>query len=149
MFGSSDLLELVCNTGLLRRKAIEKVAKEFFLAPIDVEILSFLYNYPHAVTATDIEKQRAIKKNTISIHVENLVQMGFLERGDKRDDRRKVVLTLSDKAKSIAARCQKEYDGLARRLVEGLTEDEKEVQRHCLEVVSANAQKMIKEGGEK
>ncbi len=145
MIESLKLLEFICNTGLLRRRVVEKVAKEFYLAPIDVEILSFLYIYPHAVTATDIEKQRDIKKNTISVHVENLVQMGFLERSVKRGDRRKVLLTLSDKAKSIAARYEKERDKLARKLVEGLSYEEINMQIHCLEIMGANAERMLKE----
>lgn len=145
MYSSMEMFELICNTGTLRYKIIEKVAKEFYLAPIEVEILAVLYIYPHVMTATDIEKQKAIKKNTISVHVENLVEMGFLERVEHKGDRRKVKLALSDKAKSIAAKIKTEYDLLARKLGEGLSEEEIAVQDHCLEIIALNAKKLLAE----
>lgn len=145
MLSSSEVLELIMSVSKLRRENVEKIAKEYYLAPIEVEILSFLYIFPHGTTATDIEKHRALKKNTISVHVENLVQMGFLERLEHKNDRRRVCLTLSDKAKSIAVRAQKENDALAHRLGEGISAEDQAILDRCLSIIKANAERYITE----
>lgn len=139
----NDILDFAYNTFCLKNKINEEVAKEYFLTPIDVDMLSFIYIFPEAATATDIERERNIKKNTISIHVENLVQLGLLERQERHGDRRKVRLTLTDKAKTIAETCIKKYKALGMKLHEGLTENEIENMMHYFQVISQNAIKLL------
>ena len=142
---TDKLLDMGRNIFNVRYKASERLGKEFFLSPIEVEILVFIYVFPQATTATEIERSRNIKKNTISLHVENPVQMGLIERSERQGDRRKIVLTLTDKAKSIAKRCWHEYENIAVRLQEGLSEEEKETVRHCFDIINDNAARILSE----
>lgn len=138
-------LECIRNVFLAGYKQNEKIAREYFLTPIDVEILTYLYFCPEEATATDIEHERKFKKNTISVHVENLVQLGLLERGEEKSDRRKVVLTLTDKAKEIAKAWKRENDLMTERLKAGLTQEEFAVLYRCFGIVNGNALRLMAE----
>lgn len=51
--------------------------------------------------AADIVKIRGIKANLVSIHVERLVQEGYLERREVPGDRRKTELICTRKAEHV------------------------------------------------
>lgn len=140
--GDNLFLECIRNVFLARRKQDERIAKGHNLMCIDVEILTYLYFCPDA-TATDIEHERQFKKNTISVHVESLVQLGLLERKEVKSDRRKVILTLTDKAVAIMEDWKRENDLLTKRLERGLTEEEFSVMHRCFGIVNGNALGLI------
>lgn len=143
MEDNNDMFEFIRNGFCVKRKVDERIAKEFFLSAIDINILTFIYLYPVKTTATDIEMSRNIKKNTISIHVENLVQMGLVERKELRDDRRKIVLILTDKAKGIAKKCLAEYKNLEKQLREGISDEQIEIFQKSVEIFNQNAKKIL------
>ncbi len=143
MIDKKELLEFIRNTFWVKQRVSEKIAKEFFLTPIDTDVLTFIYLYPDVATAAEIERQRNIKKNTLSIHVENLVQIGLVERREVKGDRRKVILALTDKAVNIALRCVHEYENLGEKFCEGLTEEEIENMHKYIEVINSNAMKIL------
>ena len=62
-----------------------------------LDILMFLKNNPQYKTAADIVKIRGIKANLVSLHVERLVQEGYLERREVPGDRRKTELICTEK----------------------------------------------------
>lgn len=64
-------------------------------------ILMFLKNNPQYKNAADIVKIRGIKANLVSIHVERLVQEGYLERREVPGDRRKTELICTRKAEHV------------------------------------------------
>ena len=66
-----------------------------------LDILMFLKNNPQYKNAADIVKIRGIKANLVSIHVERLVQEGYLERREVPGDRRKTELTCTRKAEHV------------------------------------------------
>lgn len=143
MINRNELLEFIRNIFCARQRVNEKIAKEFFLTPIDTDMLTFIYLYPDIATAAEIERLRNIKKNTLSIHVENLVQIGLVERREVKGDRRKVILVLTDKAVNIALRCAHEYENLGKKLCEGLTEEEIETMHKYVEVINRNAMNIL------
>ena len=61
----------------------------------------FLKNNPQYKNAADIVKIRGIKANLVSIHVERLVQEGYLERREVPGDRRKTELICTRKAEHV------------------------------------------------
>ena len=127
----------------LKHKIHEKIGKEFSIPPIEVEMLAFVYIYGDSATATNIEKERNLKKNTISIHVENLVQKKFLTRHDGQGDRRKVELSLTEKGKIIAQSCLKEYKELGSQLKKGLSDEQLDTLNKCFEIINNNALKLL------
>lgn len=66
-----------------------------------LDILMFLKNNPQYKNAADIVKIRGIKANLVSIHVERLVQEGYLERREVPGDRRKTELICTEKAEYV------------------------------------------------
>ena len=142
---NNEFIECIRNVSMARRKMDEKISKEFALSPIDVGILSFLSFGPEEATATAIEHERKFKKNTISAHVENLVQLGLLERKEEKNDRRKVVLVLTDKANGIVEEWKHENNLLTKKLKEGISKEDFEVMNRCFEIINENALKAIGE----
>ena len=67
-----------------------------------LDILMFLKNNPQYKTAADIVKIRGIKANLVSLHVERLVQEGYLERREVPGDRRKTELICTRKERSMS-----------------------------------------------
>ena len=65
-----------------------------------LDILMFLKNNPQYKTAADIVKIRGIKANLVSLHVERLVQEGYLERREVPGDRRKTELICTEKTEN-------------------------------------------------
>ena len=74
------LLDYIHNIFLVKQRVDEEVAQSNGLSPLDVHILTFLEVNADDPTATDIEHRHKIKKNTISVHVDNLVRSGYLVR---------------------------------------------------------------------
>ena len=136
-------LGCIRNIFLARNKADEKIAKKFQLAPIDVKILAFLYHRPQDGTAAAIEREWKFKKNTISVHVDNLVRLGMLERREEVNDRRKVILTLTDKSNEVIRMLEKENELLVNNLEEGLSEEELIMMYRCFNTISVNASQII------
>lgn len=66
-----------------------------------LDILMFLKNNPQYKTAADIVKIRGIKANLVSLHVERLVQEGYLERREVPGDRRKTELICTKKTENV------------------------------------------------
>lgn len=58
-------------------------------------------NNPQYKYAKDIVEIRKIKANLVSIHVDQLVDQGYLSRIDVPGDRRKVELVLNKKANDV------------------------------------------------
>ena len=139
MNDKNELLEYARVAFCLKHKIHEKIGKEYSLPPIEIDMLAFVYVYGDSATATNIEKERNIKKNTISIHVENLVQKNFLIRQERQGDRRKIKLSLTENGKIIAETCLKEYKELGNQLKMGLSEEQLDTLNHCFEIINKNA----------
>ena len=79
-------------------KMCEPILDEFDIPQVSFDILMFLENNPNLCTAQQISEFRNIKKNLVSVHVDKLVNSGYLQRGAVTGDRRKVLLSCTPKA---------------------------------------------------
>ncbi len=136
--------EFVRSAFWLKHKVNEEVGKEFGLPATEVEILAFLYLNEGVSTATDIWRGRNLKKNTISIHIDNLVKRGYLERAGVDGDRRRVSLTLTDNAKRIAEESMRRIEGLWRELLEGIDAEQLKTFEYCIGIINSNAKRLCK-----
>ena len=91
--------------------------KEFNLPQTAFDILMFLGNNPAYKTASDIVEIRHIKANLVSIHVERLVQEGYLIRRPVKGDRRKTELVCTDKARPVIERGRQLQNSFAENLL--------------------------------
>lgn len=132
------------NAFLLGRKVDERVAKEVRLPPIEVNILTYLYRFSNDdATASGIEREHKFKKNTISVHVETLVQAGYIERKERSGDRRRVELALTKKGEAVAKVCTAEHEKLRLALLVGLTKDDLSALQRCLAIMNGNALSLL------
>ncbi len=138
-----ELLDYIHNIFLVKQCVDESVGRANGLTPLDVHMLTFLKIHSDEPTAAGIEHKHRIKKNTISVHVESLVQQGYLLREYKAADRRKVILSLTDKGENIVRQCFDECEATSRKLREGLTEEDVAAIYRCFGVINDNALKIL------
>ena len=108
-----------------------------------MDILMFLKNNPQYKNAADIVKFRGIKANLVSVHVERLVQEGYLERREVPGDRRKTELVYTEKALPVieeGRRCQ-EYFG--ERLLINTDEQSREIFFQVMEQMEENLDEIL------
>lgn len=115
-----------------------KALKEFKISQTSFDILMFLRNNPEQYTARDISRLKNIKPNVVSLHVDELVNDGYIERQDVEGDRRKVKLVYTEKAVPIIERGHEIQKEFLKSLLDGLTEKDLEGFMHCFNVISEN-----------
>ncbi len=117
----------------------QSVLSEFALSKTSFDILMFLSNNPDRYTAKEISTTKNIKANVVSLHVDRLVNDGYLERQSVEGDRRKVRLICTEKARPIIEKGLVIQRRFFFSLMEGLSLEDLEVFRHCFRVIAENA----------
>lgn len=119
------------------------LCRETNLCQTALDILMFLANNPELCTAKDIVQIRSILPSLVSINVEKLVQEGYLLRQAAPDDRRKVLLSCTDKAAPIVQRGRYLQAQFQEALLQGVSPQDLEVFTRVLDTVSGNAGKIM------
>ncbi len=96
--------------------ACKPLCRELDLPQTAFDILMFLGNNPAYKTASEIVELRHIKANLISVHVERLVQEGYLTRRPAPGDRRKTELFCTEKAQPVLHRGRQMQEAFLERL---------------------------------
>ena len=121
--------------------AMAALSREFAIPQTAAEILLFLANNPENRTAKDICTMRRLKPGIVSLHVDTLVTLGFLERKSVPGDRRKLHLEPTEKASSIIARGRQMQERFAQTLAQGLSPEELSCFARCMETISQNLER--------
>lgn len=121
--------------------AMQPLSREFAIPQTAAEILLFLANNPENRTAKDICTMRRLKPGIVSLHVDTLVTLGFLERKSFPGDRRKLRLEPTEKASSIIARGRQMQERFAQTLAQGLSPEELSCFARCMETISQNLER--------
>ncbi len=121
--------------------AMQPLSREFAIPQTAAEILLFLANNPENRTAKDICTMRQLKPGIVSLHVDTLVTLGFLERKSVPGDRRKLHLEPTEKASSIIARGRQMQERFAQTLAQGLSPEELSCFARCMETISQNLER--------
>ena len=108
--------------GLLKR-----VCAQFGLTAIEAKIVGFLHNNPGRDTAGDIAEVRMLSKSNVSTAVESLIQKGLLLRRQDQEDRRKIHLSTTPKAKPITQEIETVREAFRRKIFRGFSEKELEL----------------------
>lgn len=115
------------------------VLEEFKISKTSFDILMFLSNNPQCYTAKEISYVRNIKPNVVSLHVEKLVNDGYLERQAVKGDRRKIRLVCTQQAEPVIEKGLSVQQRFYGQLMDGLTQQDLEGFRHCFAVIAHNA----------
>ena len=115
-------MEFAHRTMQIYERQCAPVRKEFGLTQTAFDILLFLANNPEYHTARDIVEVRRLKANLVSVNVDKLVNEGYLAREKIPRDRRKVKLTLTEKAEPVIRRGRNFQKDFFRALSDGISE---------------------------
>lgn len=125
---------------------LQPLCEETGMPRMALEILLFLANNPDFDTAKDICRCRGFKPGIVSFHVDKLVEGGLLSRESIPGDRRKTRLVPTEAAGELIVHGRALQKRFALKLVEGLSHDDLEHFRHCLEVFDQNIHRIRSEG---
>ena len=117
----------------------KEVCQSHGLTPVEVDILAFLHNHPQRDTASDIVELRLLPKGNVSQGVETLIQKGLLTRRQDRQDRRRIHLTLTDKARAITPALEEMRRRFYSRLLAGLDEPSRRAYWEMSQKIAQNA----------
>lgn len=110
------------------------------------DILLFLANNPQCKAARDIVQKRRVKPNLVSVNVDRLVNMGYLERKAVPGDRRKVELVCTPKADGAIKRGRAFQHDFQTRMLEGVDESDLKVFRRVIDTVDSNLSNILSSG---
>ncbi|HJJ78251.1 MAG TPA: MarR family winged helix-turn-helix transcriptional regulator [Methanocorpusculum sp.] len=125
-------------------KLCEPLLAEYDIPQVSFDILMFLTNNPKYVTAQEISEMRHIKKNLVSVHVDKLVSAGFLKRSSIADDRRKIALSCTEKAKPIIQAGHKLQENFYSTLTAGIDDSMWSVFNKINATLEINAELILK-----
>lgn len=85
-----------------------------------------------AKNMTSVAKTLEVTTGTLTIAVNSLVKKGYVDRVRSEEDRRVVLISLSDKGKRAYLHHQKFHEEMIEAVVDGLTEEEQQVLEKAL-----------------
>lgn len=143
---ASKMYNNACKFTKAYQKAIQPIAKKYNLLPMAFDIMMFLHNNPDHNNAKDITKLRGFKPGIVSFHIDNLVNEGYLVREISEDDRRKITLIITSKSEKLIKDGVKIQQKFSEKLVDGISNEELEVFRRCIDKFDKNVESIIKNG---
>ena len=126
MHRTNSLLVNIRRIIKLYDSMLRSVCDQYGLAPIEVTIISFLYNNPGRDTAADIVELRMLSKGNVSQAVEGLIQRSLLRRQQDTQDRRKSHLSLPVDAAPITADIELVRKRFQEQVFRGFSDEERE-----------------------
>lgn len=118
------LLEAVTKLQQVYGEFCQPVCREFGLSQTDLDVLLFLANHPQDNTARDVCEKRLIKKALVSVTVEKLVQLGYLQRQEDCLDRRVQRLVVLEKAQAAVAAGRRTQKAFFHAIYQNMTQEE-------------------------
>ena len=143
MKNASDMLMLVRYMMKLYEKYLEDVQMKYRLSHIEIAIIGFLYNNPERDTAADIVERRMLPKGNVSAGVKTLVQKGLLMRRQDQTDRRKIHLSLLEKAVPIVQEIEEINKKFRRQIFKNLSNDDLKTYEKTTDFILENLKEVL------
>lgn len=137
--------EISQKVSLAYRKICKPLCGEVGLAQTAFDILMFLGNNPEYNTARDIVEIRHIKANLVSVHVERLVEEGYLLRRPVKTDRRKTELVCTQRAMPIIEKGRLLQKAFIESLLSGMDEPARQAFASALYGIEQNIDAILEE----
>jgi DNA-binding MarR family transcriptional regulator len=131
---TSYVFHLFAVVGRHREARLEAALKPVGLSLSRHRALSVIYTL-EACTMSELADFSAVDRTTLTRTVDQLVDSGLVERATPREDRRQVVLTLTDQGRRTCQRALRAIYGVSRELLAGLAEDDQRVVARSLETM--------------
>lgn len=81
---------------------------------------------------TTVAKSLMVTTGTLTISVNGLVKKGYVERTRSEEDRRVVLISLTEKGRKAFAQHQCFHQEMIESIIEGLSEEEQKILEHAL-----------------
>lgn len=121
-----------------QEKFLGPIAEEYGLSVLELRLLRFLDAYQHLDTAKDIVKVRHWTKSHVSKAIEDLIEQGYLQRQIDAKDRRKVHLTVKEKAEPLLIQIRAEYQNMNHIVWQGISDEELRIIEQVAKKISDN-----------
>ena len=128
------MFHLFAVVGRHREARLETALKAVGLNLSRHRALSVIFTL-ESCTMSELADFSAVDRTTLTRTVDQLVDGGLVERATPREDRRQVVLTLTDQGRRACRQSLKAIYGVSRELVAGLAEDDQRVIARSLEAM--------------
>lgn len=125
----------------------EYVCQEYAMTLTEAAVISFLYNNPGKDTAVDIVELRMLQKSNVSQAVESLVKKSLLVRKQDAGDRRKIHLSLTEKAEPVVETVEKVCREFHEEVFCGISPEKLDTFSEVNERIGENVQKAIERRG--
>jgi DNA-binding MarR family transcriptional regulator len=89
-------------------------------------------------TMRQLADYSAVDRTTMTRTVDQLVEAGWVERATPREDRRQVLLSVTDKGRAVCEAARTAIFRLGEDLLDGLPEETQRVTARALETILAN-----------
>ncbi len=136
----NDVLIIAKKVGIAYEEACKPLLCEYDLLQPGLDILMFLARTPDGGLAKDISETRFIKPNVVSLHVEKLVQDGYVQRNPVEGDRRKIRLTCTEKAMELIEKGQKMQKEFIEKILLDISQNELDTMGAVIERLGYNAE---------
>ena len=145
----ATILTLNTKTKRLYEKYCSKICERIGITQSAFDVIMFIANHPNQNTAHDIIKYRGIKSGIVSISVEKLIQLGFLERKQKKSDRRVQFLLLTEKASASVNEGRKIQKRFGEAIAKGISKEDREYANELIHTMLSNVENAEKNLQEK
>ena len=122
----------------LYSNVFERIAVEYNITANEVMILTFLKDDFDQDMATDIVNTLMISKSHVSLSVNNLEKAGYIVKKQDVNDKKKIHLVITEKAKPILNEIENEQNKLYEVIFKGISEEEKEILKLILQKMCNN-----------
>lgn len=136
------------GVGKLYTSLFVPLLEKYRLTQLEIDILLFLANNPSFDTARDIVEKRHLAKSHVSSGVESLAGRGFLERSRQDGNRKTIHLRLTGRAAPVVAEGQAVQARYGRLLLDGFSEQDREMLFRLLERVGENVDAALRALGD-
>ena len=144
MLTITDINSVTKKIGIVYEEWMQPLCKATGLPFTAFAVLMYFANNPNQNTAHELCLHRGFKRAIVSVHIESLVQKGYLDRKTVEGDRRKFSLVPTKKAEPFVTQGRLYQKRFESAILEGLSKENLEIVEKCFDIIKDNVASMSK-----
>ena len=108
-------------------------------------MLEVLDQNPKCRTPKELSHVLGLKSNIIYLHIDQLVEEGYLDRHTEEKDRRKITLTCTRKAKALLKKADEIRNTYVHQMVAGISQEDLETYQRVIRKIEENIDSFLGE----
>lgn len=135
---SNEFLLMVSRYNKYYTRILTKIADEYNMSKIEIDVLLFLHNNPGFDTAKEICELRGLGKSHISKAVDLLCQKKYLETVPDGLDKRITHLVIKSDANDVIHKAKEAQENCFRKLLNGISTEDLYTMKKVITQISMN-----------